>query len=669
MIDKRVLAATLLVAAGSLYCGSSTEPRYTFQGDEGDQKSENNTFNGNDTTINNVGTETTNPTGTVQGLVLDDETGSPLENVAVIALAGGKVLQTTTDANGAYAFTEVPSSSSQLSMTFNIDGYTRVTAEVVVGTKDGQDQYELNNFTENVNIRLFPLTAALKGTVLTASRDAAPAKNADVVITTTGNALVQGPSSSAAAVATFKFTAKVQTTDTGDFLAQNLPGGSVVKGSCVILPYDEDNDGVTDYDSVAVKLDSGLVGGETQEGRPGDGSVPLFPGVTTDVGPIHLVATNGDDVHVVYTNIDRNGSIQIGQSIIVVFSDDLRQDTLLVFVETDDGNVYPEWTLDHNALTIPTEGLKAGNLILHLQSYESKDGSVGGPTLIDFKATGGALPAPANLTISSPDADRDGTPEVDYNTTGITLSFDPVPGAAGYLVFGAVTSPSKFDAQGAGKEIPQSFILLTMAPVQDTLFPKIGVNLSDKFDVFENLPQGHPFLGGQKITLLVRAVDATFDYQALPKPGEGIEGSVTLADNVAPKITAIRQFGSANNMAGTDPAEFRLEFTFSEPMDPSSGINITWSDAGQPAPTHFIGSTTPYSTEVSQDGMKWTLRYKVPGGADWSGDGIANMTSLLDTSSNPADLPAATDLCGLNPVDDGPNNGVNLYPKPLMCRW
>jgi len=666
-----VLLALTLVSA----CEPGTST-YTFQGDEGDEHAgDTTTVDGNDTTVNNdtvtVGTDTSNPTGTIQGLVLDDQTGDPLAGVGVSCLAGDAPTSVVTDANGAYFFQGVPASSSQLALRYTLAGYTSVTAEVVVGVKDGLDQYEIDNFIETVNVRMFPMTAGLKGTVLTASRGQgeAPAPNAEIVVTTNGNALIAGPTSSAAAVATFQHSATGTTGADGSFQIDALPGGGAVLGSCVILPYDADGNGVTDYDAVAITVGAGVVGGNGAEGVPGDGTVPLFPDITTDVGPINL-NDGADAVTVIYTSIDGGGTVNSSDSILVVFSDDIRPDSLVVVISTPSGDLVPSYSLALNTLTIQTAGLEAGNHTLKLVTYEAIDGAFGGPTNLNFTLVGVDLPPPATVTPIAPDTDGDGLVDIDYSTTGITLSFDAVPGAAGYYVYGAVTDPSDYDNdQDGGGEAPRHFVPLTLAASDDTLMPQIPVNLGNTFNVLTNLGTSNPFLGGQKITLAVVPVDPAGRRGPIPDAQAGAPGSHTFQDNVTPSLLSLKQNGSCDNGAGTDPVIFTLVFTFSEPLDPATSFSITWTNGGSTAGTDFIGSTAPFKVEGDETGKTWTLSYSVPAGADWSGDAITNMQAMDDTSGNSTVLPPANEFCGMDPFLGGPFGNVNLYPKPALCQW
>jgi hypothetical protein len=62
------------------------------------------------------------PTGTIRGLVLDAATGDPLPEADVSALAGGKSIDATTDAQGAYTLRDVPPGKVQIRATLRANG-------------------------------------------------------------------------------------------------------------------------------------------------------------------------------------------------------------------------------------------------------------------------------------------------------------------------------------------------------------------------------------------------------------------------------------------------------------------------------------------------------------------------------------------------------------------
>jgi hypothetical protein len=459
-----------------------------------------------DTTVTTI-QQNANPTGFVEGRILDAANGQPVSG-ATVSTYTDLAITANTDLGGHYRLGPIPAGS--YTVFCEGPGYMKSFFSAAIG--DPSAMFPIGNTIVTRDVDLARPDASISGQVLT--NTGRIAKGAALYLDLRQNG--------------FDYVSTQKAGEDGKFTFTGLPGSAFGEFVGVsVAPYDENEDGIPDY-------------GNSSR------SYVLFPGANT-YNTIQLFALG---VQLVTSNIG-DGDLLPNEAISLTFSGKIRTGQSTVTLFRNSGSVQVGTTLTWDATgTVATITPVGGNLVegqSYFISYSVRaDNGAQTSSSLTFVARSSTIGnPPGNVTNFRAVIPAGGL--YDSGLTNMTVAWDMPANAGGYHIYGK-------DLAGAS-----AYLLVASVGSSFTTSANINISIFDSVigDAFTT-PLGY----GNKVTLAIVATDrAGVEGSLIAGP------TIELSDVVPPSGLSANQIaGSANNLTGGAAAIVQYQLTFSEVM-------------------------------------------------------------------------------------------------------
>jgi hypothetical protein len=606
--------------------------------------------------------------GTLQGIIIDGQTGQGLGGIIVGTLDERGVWITTTSISDdpATSFNEAGyyrlkrTNQGYFKIHYNINKTNATYAELVVTMSPGSN----NEYPNTQNIQLPRLTGRLEGMVVT--KDNGPAQGATVVLDM-NNIPNSSPACYGCYSSGFNQILTATTDANGGFAFANLPALLLgIPLQLMVLPLDINGDGVIDYGARYIGGNNGnspptnTIVGQDDSDNSND-TLIIFPGQTRR---LNIILANAGTLVLLSSNV-ADAFLGTAESIQVIFSEPIKTDQARITLTDNTINAAvgfnKSWSNSDTTLTIaPTATLRENRgYTVAISMIESK----GGITLANQTWAFTAINPAAQITtpvqnvrwVNDPTwiaayADPT-TVQINYNYSWPVagaqpaVMWDPIPNVSnlnGYRVYGRVVVPSPYVAYGWVRMNAAGGSGDVLSPNVTRWRPVAGDRNFTSFDV---TPSGlGDYLGyGARIELVVVPVNSDGVDGPIPTPTISITDRVrpnTITVPATSQITVtLRAAETANNQAAgcmatlNQAKTIHLDVGFPEPMDQNFRPTLTWF----PTPASGPAVTFRWNNETASGNSRLagTFDITVPPCENylWYGARI-NWQSTRDTSGN-----------------------------------
>ncbi len=526
-------------------------------------------------TIDNTTTQTpSQPMGSIVGVVTSLRTGAPLQGVTVSAPTPGGVASDMTDAAGGYALGGLPAGATY-TVRFSMAGYVARSGEATI--PDVAGKYPSNGIAQ-LDMSMAQGNATLIGHVY--ARDGLPAGPGVVLV--------------ADLRPDFEPVLTTSTNAQGFYSLTGLPGAPAGLAITVVTqPWDGNNDGVVDYDSLS---STGMT----------------YPGTTSLLDfDLRLAAS---DLLLLTSNVE-TGELDASLPVMLTFNRELDASLTTATLYDSTTGLYVAVTTSVDStgkvLTVRSDG-STPLAPYHFYTLHVNATATNGAVWSSYKTfqalgTATLLPPVTRLTVSPLNAD--------YDTRSFTLTWDTMANADRYQIWIRDTNNN-----------PSWLLYQT---VNASPAPTATVFLPSTFDNWY-YADGNvtPFALGVEVDIAVVAVNVAGDA-SLPSTATPVKRT----DTVKPRITRAPQTGDPNNTTGATSKQITLALTFTEYMnvDPAYIPTIALPVWGMSAT--FAWSTTDFKagtfTITIPAGTNGEGSYTISGARDTSGNGMVSYSGTL----------------------------------------
>ncbi len=505
------------------------------------------------------------PVGVIAGKITSALDGMPLAGIRVAVIEAGEKSaverSTTTSADGLFALKDLPAGSNHR-LRFSGDGFVPRFQNVSLLSSAGQ--FPQGNATADLDVIMAPATGTIAGKIF--SRDGRVAQGVTVGVDLRSS--------------DYQFVTQVVSGADGAYQIAGLPAspaGILVR--TVVQPFDENQDGQADYESMTVTVFS-------------------YPSITTR-SDIVLGQSAGDLLLVTSDIEDRQHSIHGAINFLYSRPIDLDRTEATLVDNTTGKRVATTLSLDTEKTKLQIA--PSGPSLINGRSYSimvnatALNGAVTSDETL-FKAvdeSSGLLAAVTGLTVL--------TDPIDETTTSFALKWDSVAMSVGYRIF--------------AKDNRTNVTWVEIATAVAVASPTVTATLSTTFDTFSGDGKATPFAFGTSVIFAVVPVNSAGKW-----PDPSLATAVTKFDNKAPTASFGFQDSTANNAGGTSEKKVTLPISFSEYMDKTT------------LPTLTAATGVTVSFELNANLTQGIVTLTVPAGVN--GTGTLNFGGAKDSSGN-----------------------------------